>query len=414
MLDRRKPELMAPAGDAASLAAALRAGADSIYFGIGKLNMRTGAKANFDESDISSMAKKCHAANVKCYLALNTVVRDNELGEAKRLCGLAADAGVDAVIASDPAVFAIVRHAGIPTHVSVQANVANLEAVKFHAAHADAVVLARELSLDEIRKIVEGIEREKITGPSGELVRIELFIHGALCVSVAGLCHMSLATENASGNRGECRQTCRRRYLVVDEETGQELVIDNHHVMSPRDLCCVGALDEIVDSGVSILKIEGRARSADYVQLVTEVYREALDACLDGSFSKEKAEEWAQRLEKTFNRGFWKGGYYLGRPSEAWAAASGNQAPERKTHVGKVTNYFNRIGVVEITLEAGDLNVDDEFVVVGPTTGALRTEASKIMLDGVPVRSARKGDVISVELPRKARRGDKIYKLERK
>ncbi len=414
MLDGRKPELMAPAGDNASLAAALRSGADSVYFGVGKLNMRAGATANFEETDIRSVVGKCHAAGAKAYLALNTVVRDDELPEVERLCGVAADTGVDAVIAADPAVVAAARRRGVAVHVSVQANVTNLEAVKFHANHADAVVLARELSLREIRGIVDGIEREDVRGPSGELVRVELFIHGALCVSVAGLCHMSLATENVSGNRGECRQTCRRRYRVVDEETGQELAIDNHHVMSPRDLCCVGALDEIVDSGVSILKIEGRARSADYVQLVTEVYREALDACLDGSFSKEKAEEWERRLEKTFNRGFWKGGYYLGRPSEAWAAASGNQAPERKTHIGKVTNYFNKIGVVEITLEAGGLDISDEFVVVGPTTGALRASAAKIMLDGVTVNGAGKGDVVSMELPRKARRGDKVYKLERK
>jgi putative protease len=403
---------MSPAGDSTSLAAALRAGADSVYFGVGKLNMRAGASANFAEKDVPAVARKCHVAGAKCYLALNTVVFDDELDAVRRLCAAASEAGVDAVVAGDPAVFRTARAVGLPVHVSVQANAANLETVRSHAEFADAVVLARELSLDRIRAIVDGIAAENIVGPSGELVKVEVFVHGALCVSVSGLCHMSLATENASGNRGECRQTCRRRYRVVDEETGSELLIDNHHVMSPKDICCVGALDEIAAAGVSILKIEGRGRSADYVDAVTRVYREALDACLDGTFSVERALEWERRLEKTFNRGFWKGGYYLGEPVEAWAAASGNRSGKRKTHIGKITNYFAKIGVAEITLDAGGLKRDDEFVVVGPTTGALTAEAGNILLDGVDVPEAYKGDVISVEIPRKARRNDKVYRLD--
>jgi putative protease len=383
-----------------------------VYFGVGTLNMRAAASANFEEKDIPAIARKCRVAGAKCYLALNTVVFDDELESARRLCALAAESGVDAVIAGDPAAFMAAREASLPVHVSVQANIANIEALRFHAEFADAVVLARELDLRRLRRIAETVRAENILGPSGKPVKIELFVHGALCVSISGLCNMSLATENASGNRGECRQTCRRRYRVVDEETGRELLIDNHHVMSPKDLCCVGMLDEIVASGVSILKIEGRGRSADYVDAVTRVYREALDACLDGTFSTEKAIEWEQRLERTFNRGFWKGGHYLGRPTEAWAAASGNRSLKTKTHIGKITNYFARIGVAEITLNAGGLAENDEFLIVGPTTGAMNAKAERILLDGKPVRNASKGDVVSVKIPRKARRNDKVYRLD--
>ncbi|NOY75011.1 MAG: U32 family peptidase [Kiritimatiellaeota bacterium] len=405
----KQPELMAPAGGMDSLAAALKAGADSVYFGVGDLNMRSRASANFAVSDIPEVVRKCRTFGAKAYLALNTIIYDSDMDAMRRICDAAKIAGVDAVIASDMAVFSYLNSIGLSAHVSVQTNVANLETARFFAKFADVVVLARELTLPQIKHIVSAIELEKITGLSGELLRVELFIHGALCVSVSGKCQMSLATYNSSGNRGACLQNCRRRYRVVDDETGDELVVDNEFVMSPKDICMIRVMNQLAAAGISIFKLEGRGRSADYVSVVTGVYREALDALTEGAYSSAGFADWEERLAKVFNRGFWHGGYYLGETTEMWSGYSGNRVVEKKTHIGRVTNYFAKIAVAELTLSAGGLKNGDQLVVIGPTTGAAGFAVSGLRLDDEPVDSAEKGDVVSLSVPEKVRRGDKVY-----
>lgn len=404
-----KTELMAPAGGMDSLAAALKAGADSIYFGVGELNMRSRASANFAVSDIPKVVRKCRVFGAKAYLALNTLMYDDDLDEMRSVCDAAKAAGVDAVIASDVAVLSYLASIGLSAHVSVQANVGNIEAVRFFAEFADVMVLARELTLSQIETIISSIATDSIRGPSGELVRVELFAHGALCVSVSGKCYMSLATYNSSGNRGACFQNCRRSYRVVDEETGDELVIDNKYVMSPKDICMMRVMDQLVAAGVSIFKLEGRGRSADYVDVVTKVYREALDALEDGAYSPARFADWENSLATVFNRGFWHGGYYLGEPTEQWSGYSGNRAVEKKTHVGNVTNYFAKIAVAELTLNAGGIKEGDELLFVGPTTGAVKTTVAGMRLDDHPADFAEKGSVVSIRVDTKVRRGDKIY-----
>jgi putative protease len=408
-----RTELMAPAGGMDSLAAALKAGADSVYFGVERLNMRSGASANFAVSDIPEIVRKCRVFGAKAYLALNTILYDEDLDEARRICDAAKSAGVDAVIASDLALFSHLKSIGLSAHVSVQANVSNIDAVGFFAEFADVIVLARELSLPQIRRIVDSIERRDIRGPSGDLVGIELFAHGALCVSVSGRCYMSLATYNKSGNRGECLQNCRRSYRVTDEETGDELLVENKYVMSPKDICMIRVMDQLVAAGVSVFKLEGRGRSADYVGTVTKVYRQALNALSNGTYSPAEFAAWERELGSVFNRGFWHGGYYLGEPTDQWSGYSGNRATERKSHIGSVTNYFARIAVAEFTLNAGGLSEGDEVVVIGPTTGSVRITVSGMRLDDVVVESAGKGGVVSLRVDEKVRRGDKVYLLER-
>jgi putative protease len=407
--NERKIELMAPAGGMDSLASALKAGADSIYFGVGELNMRSRASANFAVSDIPEVVRKCRAFGAKAYLALNTLVYDDDIEEMRVICDTANFAGVDAVIASDMAVLSYLDSIGLSAHISVQANVSNIESVRFFANFADVIVLARELTLRQIKAITDAIESEEIRGPSGELLGIELFAHGALCVSVSGRCYMSLATYNKSGNRGECLQNCRRSYRVVDDETGDELVIDDKYVMSPKDICMIRVMDQLVAAGVSIFKLEGRGRSADYVGTVTKVYRKALDALENGTYSPAGFAEWERELSTVFNRGFWHGGYYLGEPTEQWSGYSGNRAVEKKTHIGSVTNYFAKISVAELTLNAGGLKSDDEIVVIGPTTGSVRITVSGMRLDDAEVDAAEKGAVVSLRVEEKIRRGDKIY-----
>ena len=409
MRNDRKTELMSPAGGMGSLAAALKAGADSIYFGVGDLNMRSRASANFAVTDIPEVVRKCRVFSAKAYLALNTLLYDDDLDEMRSVCDVAKSAGVDAIIASDVAAISYASSIGISVHVSVQANVGNIEAVRFFATFADVMVLARELTLPQIEAIIAAIDRDSIRGPSGELVKVELFAHGALCVSVSGRCYMSLSTYNSSGNRGACFQNCRRSYRVVDEETGDELVIDNKYVMSPKDICMIRVMDQLVATSVSIFKLEGRGRSADYVGVVTKVYREALDALEDGSYSTARFADWEDSLSTVFNRGFWHGGYYLGEPTEQWSGYSGNRAVEKKTYVGSVTNYFAKIAVGELTLKAGGIKEGDELLFVGPTTGAVKTTAAGMRLDDADVESADKGDVVSIGVETKVRRGDKIY-----
>ena len=402
----KKIEIMAPAGSFESLAAAVRAGADSVYFGVGKLNMRSRATANFQISDLPKIVRICKRANVKTYLTLNIVVYDEELTYVKEVCDAAKATGVDAVIAADIAVITYADSIKLPVHISVQANVSNIQSVRFFAKFADVLVLARELTLPQIEKIITTIEQEKITGPSGELVRIEIFAHGALCVSVSGKCYMSLGTYNSSANRGACFQNCRRRYRITDEETGEELLIDNKYVMSPKDICTIEFLNRILESGVAILKLEGRGRSSDYVHTVTEVYREAADAWLAGEYTDDKIAGWYERLKTVFNRGFWRGGYYLGEPLGEWCGTGGSQAKLHKIQIGRVNKYFNKIKVAEISLEADGLAVGQKLLITGPTTGVLRFDVSGIRLAGEKVGSAPKGSTVSVPCPEKVRKND--------
>jgi putative protease len=410
----KKIEVMAPAGSFESLAAAVRAGADSVYFGVGKLNMRSRATVNFQISDLPKIVRLCKKANVKTYLTLNIVAYDEELIYVKKICDAARAAGVDAVIASDIAVISYAESIGLPIHISVQANVCNIQSVRFFAKYADVIVLARELTLTQIEKIFNTIKDENITGPGGELIRIEIFAHGALCVSVSGKCYMSLAAYNSSANRGACYQNCRRRYRVIDEETGEELLIDNKYVMSPKDICTIEFLDRILESGVEILKLEGRGRSADYVQTVTEVYRQAVDAWLADEYTDDKIAGWYERLEGVFNRGFWRGGYYLGEPLGEWCGTGGSQAKLHKLQIGRVNKYFNKIKVAELSIEADDLAVGQELLITGPTTGAVRFEVSEIRLAGEKVYSVPKGSVVSVPCPEKVRKNDILFILTKR
>jgi len=405
---------MAPAGSWASLSAALKSGADSVYFGVGKMNMRARSANNFAAGDVGEIVAKCHEQGAKAYLTLNTILFDDELDEAKSICRMAKEAGTDAVIAADLAVLQIARAAGLPIHLSVQANVTNLSSVEFFSAFADVVVLARELSLDQIRSIIDGIRNTGIAGPSGHPVQIEIFAHGALCVAFSGKCQMSLSLygPKASANRGACFQPCRRNYLVTDEETGDELAIDGHQVMSPKDLCTLPFLDQILDAGVSVLKLEGRGRSADYVSTVVRVYREAIDAWNEGSFqTKRDTGGWMAELAKVFHRGFWEGGYYLGKPLGEWAETSNSQATEKKTFAGEITKYYARIGVAEAHIRAGSLRLGDEVWVLGNTTGAVRATITELHTgeDGSPVTEAGQGVLASFPVPEKVRAGDQLY-----
>ena len=408
---REKVEITAPAGSLESLSAAIRAGADSVYFGVEKLNMRSHSSANFTLRDLAKIAKICNKSKVKSYLALNTVIYDSDIPEMKKICDSAKSAGISAIIASDIAVMKYAHSIGLPVHISVQANVSNIEAVKFFAKFADAIVLARELTLPQIAAIISEIRTETVTGPSGELLKIEIFIHGALCVSISGKCYMSLAVYNTSANRGECYQSCRRKYRVTDDETGYEMIVDNKYVMSPKDLCTIRIIDKILDAGVSILKIEGRGRSADYVSAVTGAYREAVELCSEGEFSARHLEKLEKELASVFNRGFWHGGYYLGDNAGEWSGISGNKAEKKKVQLGIITNYFHKPGIAEITLTAGDMKIGDEILATGRTTGAVKLEIAGLRVDGKESSSAKKGGVATFPCGVKLRRGDNIYLL---
>ena len=410
----RSIELMAPAGSWASLSAALKSGADSVYFGVGKMNMRARAANNFLAEDLGEIVEKCHDRGAKAYLALNTILFDEDLDEAESLCRMAQDAGADAVIGADPAILQIARDAGLPIHLSVQANVTNLSGVRFFSTFADVIVLARELNLAQIRAIIDGIQSQGIVGPSGNVVQIEIFAHGALCVAFSGKCQMSLSLygPKASANRGACFQPCRRNYLVTDQETGDELVIDGHQVMSPKDLCTLPFLDQILDAGVSVLKLEGRGRSADYVSTVVRVYREGIDAWNAGTFeTKRKTAAWMVDLAKVFNRGFWEGGYYLGKPLGDWAATSHSQAAEKKIFAGEITKYYARIGVAEVLVRAGSIEVGNEAWILGPTTGAVRVKITELRSgkEGEPTTRAARGVLAAFPVSEKVRAGDQFY-----
>ncbi len=406
-----KLELMAPAGTYAALSAAIRARADSVYFGVDQLNMRSRAASPFQLSDLRRIARICRWCGVKSYLALNVIVYDDELETLREICDAAKAARVDAVIAADISAIEQARSIGLEVHISVQANISNIAAVRFYARYADVMVLARELTLEQIAAIGTAIRDEHITGPSGELVQIELFAHGALCVAISGKCYMSLGTYNQSANRGACFQNCRRQYRITDVETGDELEIQNRYVMSPKDLCTLPHLDKLAAAGVSVFKLEGRARSANYVRTVTKAYKSGLLAVEDKSFKAENFQPLEAGLASVFNRGFWDGGYYCGEKMGEWAASGHSQATRKRIQLGVVSNFFAKIGVVEFTLWQQKLLPGCELLVEGPTTGAVQTVAESLRVDGQPADRAVKGDKVTFALPEKARRQDKVFLL---
>lgn len=403
-------EIMAPVGSREALAAALKAGADSIYFGIEALNMRAHSASRFSVDDLHDIARQCNERGVKSYLTVNTIIYDEDVDLMHRICDAAHAAGISAVIACDVAVMTYCNRIGQEVHLSTQLNISNAEALKFYARFADVAVLARELNLEQVKKIHETIEREHICGPGGEPVRIEMFCHGALCMAVSGKCYLSLDNLGRSANRGECMQVCRRSYTVRDRETGVELDVDNKYIMSPKDLKTIGFIDKMMQAGVRVFKIEGRARSAEYVYTVVSCYKEAVAAVQEGTFTSEKVEAWNARLATVFNRGFWDG-YYLGQKLGEWSAVYGSSATEKKTYVGKGMKYFSKLGVGEFYIEAGEFAPGDKLLIVGPTTGALYVEATDIHGDHGPVEKAVKGMRVSIPVPEKVRPSDKLYKV---
>lgn len=406
------PEIMSPVGSYESLQAAIQGGADAVYFGVGKLNMRSRSAANFTLDDLPRLASIAREAGVRSYLTVNTVVYDEELDEMRLLLQAAKEAGVSAIIASDMAVITAARAMDIEVHISTQCNVSNVEAMRFYAQFADVVVTARELSLRQMADMVEYIRRNDIRGPHGNLLQVELFAHGALCMSVSGKCYLSLDTYNHSANRGACLQLCRRQYLVKDLESDLELVVDNKYIMSPKDLCTIGFLDKIVRAGVAVLKIEGRGRSADYVQTVTRCYREAVDAIVAGTYTPERVAEWTERLRTVFNRGFWDG-YYLGRTMGEWSERYGSQATENKVYLGRITNYYPRPRVAEAQLETAErLRPGDRIMVIGATTGVYSGTADELRLEYDPVPEVKQGDRFSFPTTQPLHRGDKLYRID--
>jgi len=405
-------ELMAPAGSYAALSSAIRAGADSVYFGVDKLNMRSRAASPFGLGDLRRIARICRWCGVKAYLALNVIVYDDELETVREICDAAKAARIDAVIASDISAIEYARSIGLEVHISVQANVSNMGAVRFYARYADVIVLARELTLEQITAIGNAIREGNITGPSGHPVQIELFAHGALCVAISGKCYMSLGCYNQSANRGACFQNCRRAYRLVDVETGDELEVQNRFIMSPKDLCTLPHLDKLADAGVSVYKLEGRARTAQYVGTVTKAYRAGLDAVDAATFKPEDFQPLDAGLADVFNRGFWDGGYYCGEKMGEWAASGHSQATYKRIQLGVVTNFFAKIGVCEFTLWQQELLPGCELLVEGPTTGAVQTHVESLRADGQPADKAVKGDKVTFALPEKARRQDKVFLLQ--
>ncbi len=408
-----KIEIMAPCGSWESLTAALQGGADAVYFGVGRLNMRSRSAANFTADDLEAICRTCREAGVRTYLTVNTIIYNSEIDEMHALLHAAKEAGVTAIIASDMAVIGYARQIGIEVHISTQCNISNTEAVRFYAQWADVMVLARELPLQQVADITRFIKENDIRGPKGELVQVEIFAHGALCMSISGKCYLSLDNYNYSANRGACLQLCRRGYIVKDKESDLELEIDNEYIMSPKDLCTIGFLDKIVKAGVRVLKIEGRGRSADYVRTVTECYREAVASIAEGCYTQEKIAAWTERLRSVFNRGFWDG-YYLGRRMGEWSERYGSQATEQKVYLGLVRNYFGKIGVAEAQIQTAEtLKVGDEVMVIGETTGVYRDTLKEMRLDRDPVPEVHQGDRFSFATSTPLHRGDKVYRIDK-
>ena len=409
-------EVMAPVGSRESLAAAIQAGADSVYFGVGRLNMRAGSASVFTLDDLKEIADTCREHGIKSYLTVNTIIYDDDMDEMRQTLDAAREAGISAIIASDMAVLTslLTPHLSpLTSHLSTQLNISNTAALHFYAQFADVVVLARELTLEQVKRIHEAIEREHICGPSGELIRIEMFCHGALCMAVSGKCYMSLDAANRSANRGQCIQVCRRSYTVTDNETGHQLEIDNKYVMSPKDLKTIRFIDRMMDAGVRVFKIEGRARGPEYVYQTVSCYKEAISSVLEGTFTEEKKDEWDRRLATVFNRGFWDG-YYQGQKFGEWNKGYGNNATEQKVYVGRATKYYGRIGVGEFAVEATTFKVGDKLLVTGPTTGVMYLTATEIHdQDGRPVDEAPQGRLCAIPVSDKVRPSDKLFKLIR-
>ena len=403
-------EIMAPAGCWESLSAAINAGADSVYFGIEKLNMRSRSSNNFTTEDLHKIVALCKSHNVKTYLTINTIIYGEDLPLMREIVDNAREAGVSAIIASDVAVMQYAVSQGVKVHLSTQLNISNVEALKFYAQFAEVVVLARELNMSQVADIYKQIVEQNITGRSGEQIRIEMFCHGALCMAVSGKCYLSLHELNASANRGACMQVCRRAYRVHDVESDIELEVDNKYIMSPKDLKTIHFMNKMMDAGVRVFKIEGRARGPEYVKTVVSCYREAIETYLDGTYSQEKIDNWNTRLAKVFNRGFWDG-YYLGQRLGEWSPAYGSKATHKKVYVGKCTNYFQKIGVAEFLIEAQDLNLHDEILVTGETTGAYEDVVDEVRVDLLPVDHVEKGTYCSIKTKEVVRRNDKLYKI---
>ena len=403
-------EIMAPVGSRESLAAAIHAGANSVYFGIGKLNMRSHSANHFTIDDLKEIAETCNAQNIKTYLTVNTVIYGEDITTMHEIIDAAKDANITAVIASDVAVMMYCRQVGVEVHLSTQLNISNIDALKFYAQFADVAVLARELNMDQVKEIHEQIIKQNICGPKGQPIRIEMFCHGAFCMAISGKCYMSLHDANRSANRGECVQICRRSYTVTDNETGNQLEIDNKYIMSPKDLKTIRFIDRMMDSGVRVFKIEGRARGPEYVHTVVTCYREAIQSVLDGTFTEEKKDKWDERLSTVFNRGFWDG-YYQGQKMGEWTKEYGNKATEKKVLIGKVMKYFSRLGVAEIAVEANTFAKGDKLLITGNTTGAMFLNAEEIRYDLKPVDVAEQGWRVSIPVPDKVRPNDKLFKL---
>ena len=401
---------MAPVGSRESLAAAIKAGADSIYFGIENLNMRAHSASTFTINDLKEIAKTCDEHGVKSYLTVNTIIYGEDLPLMRSIIDAAKEAEISAVIASDVAVMMYCQEVGQEVHLSTQLNISNIEALKFYARFADVVVLARELNMSQVAEIYRQIEEQQIRGPKGELIRIEMFCHGALCMAVSGKCYLSLDNTGRSANRGACMQICRRSYVVTDRETGAELEIDNKYIMSPKDLKTIRFIDKMMNAGVRVLKIEGRARGPEYVHTVVGCYREAIQSVIDGTFTEEKKDEWDERLSRVFNRGFWDG-YYQGQFLGEWTRNYGSAATEKKVYVGKAIKYFSNLGVGEFQIEASEMSIGDKLLITGPTTGALFMDLEEVRYDLKPVESVQKGMRVSFKVPEKIRPSDKLYKM---
>jgi putative protease len=408
-MKRQDIEIMAPAGSYESLMAAIQGGANSVYFGAEQLNMRAGSSNNFTLDDLRNIASICREKGLKSYLTVNVVVYDNEIFQMQRMIDAAVESGMSAVIASDLSVINYAFSKGIDVHLSTQLNISNSDALKFYSKWADVVVLARELNLDQVKHIYNTISEQGIRGPKGDLVRIEMFAHGALCMAISGKCYLSLHENNSSANRGNCYQTCRKSYIVTEKESGYELEVDNEFIMSPKDLCTIGFIDKMIDSGVRVFKIEGRARSAEYVKVVTSCYDEAIKSIIDGNYTQDMIDEWRKRLSSVFNRGFWDG-YYLGQKLGEWNKQYGSSATKRKVYLGKITNYFSRLGVAEIKLENGNLSNGEIILITGPTTGVLEYTVGEIRVDLKETARALKGEFCSIKIPDFLRRSDKVYK----
>lgn len=405
-------EIMAPVGSYESLMAAIQGGANSVYFGIDKLNMRSRSSKNFTLDDLIKISEICRRNRIRSYITLNTEIYDDELELMRSIVDAAKENDITAVIASDQSVIQYANEKGVEVHMSTQANICNIEAVKFYSRFADVMVTARELQIEQVKTITKAIQEQNIRGPKGELIQIEIFAHGALCMAVSGKCYLSLDNLDSSANRGACLQPCRRKYTVKDTESDLELEVDGKYIMSPKDLNTVSFLDQILGAGVRVLKLEGRGRSPEYVKTVAHVYREAVNAWFDGKFTKENVAQWNEELSKVYNRGFWDG-YYLGKKTGEWTEDYGNQATERKMYIGKVTNYFSKLGVAEIKVESHDLAVSDEIKIIGETTGVYEDRIREIRLDLDSVEKVEKGNLCSIPVKNVVRRNDKVYKVVR-